>query len=111
MPWTSGGAAVNIEAKQTGVTDGVRAIASVATGAWRRTWAKASGCSAVIRAPIPSAAKISPRAIDDSRPSTDSRPSMDSRATSVNGGDVHAEGGATPKSRQTVGVTEASDAR
>jgi len=59
MPWVSGGAPVNIDAKQTGVTEGITAHASTDVGAWRATGSKASAYERARCAPIASVANTS----------------------------------------------------
>src|ERR1043166_5804311 len=54
MPCVSGGAPVNIDAKQTGVTEGITAHASTDVGAWRATGSKASAYERTRCAPIAS---------------------------------------------------------
>src|SRR5262245_11626113 len=99
MPWVSGGAPVNIDAKQTGVTEGITAHASTDVGAWRATGSKASAYERTMCAPIGSAENTSAfvtvrRAANE--------------ATSLNGGATQSAGLGIPKSSHTVLVTDAT---
>src|ERR1051325_3822708 len=78
MPWISGGAPVNIDAKQTGVTEGITANASTDVGAWGGTASKASAHAGT------------------------------SAAASLNGGATHWTGLGIPKRSHTVLVTDAT---
>src|SRR5262245_39320286 len=99
MPWVSGGAPVNIDAKQTGVTEGITAHASTDVGAWRATGSKASAYERTMCAPIASAANTS--AFVTVRRAANA-------ATSLNGGATQSAGLGIPKSSHTVLVTDAT---
>src|ERR1044071_5546977 len=81
IPCVSGGAPVNIDAKQTGVTEGITADASTDVGAWRETGSNASAYEWTRCAPIASAANTS--ALVTVRPAA-------SLLTSLNGGATQA---------------------
>src|SRR5215468_10554143 len=99
MPWVSGGAPVNIDAKQTGVTEGITAYASTDVGAWHATGSKASAYERTRCAPIASAANTS--AFVTVRRAANA-------ATSLNGGATQSAGLGIPKRSHTVLVTDAT---
>jgi hypothetical protein len=99
IPWVSGGAPVNIDAKQTGVTEGITAHASTEVGAWRATVSKVSAYERTRCAPIASAANTS--AFVTVRRAANA-------ATSLNGGATHWAGLGIPKRSHTVLVTDAT---
>src|SRR5262252_6956909 len=99
MPWMSGGAPVNIDAKQTGVTEGITAYASTDVGAWRASGSKASAYERTRCAPIASAANTS--AFVTVRRAANA-------ATSLNGGATQSAGLGIPKRSHTVLVTDAT---
>src|ERR1041384_858272 len=99
IPWVSGGAPVNIDAKQTGVTEGITAHASTEVGAWRATRSKVSAYERTRCAPIASAANTS--AFVTVRRAANA-------ATSLNGGATHWTGLGIPKRSHTVLVTDAT---
>src|SRR5215475_14485695 len=99
MPWVSGGAPVNIDAKQTGVTEGITAHASTDVGAWRANGSKTSAYERTRCAPIASAANTS--AFVTVRFAANA-------ATSLNGGATQSAGLGIPKRSHTVLVTDAT---
>ena len=90
---------MNIDAKQTGVTEGITAHASTDVGAWRETGSKASAYERTRCAPIASAANTS--AFVTVRRAANA-------ATSLNGGATQSAGLGIPKRSHTVLVTDAT---
>jgi hypothetical protein len=90
---------VNIDAKQTGVTEGITAHASTDVGAWRATGSKAPAYERTRCAPIASAANTS--AFVTVRRAANA-------ATSLNGGATQSAGLGIPKRSHTVLVTDAT---
>lgn len=90
---------MNIDAKQTGVTEGITAEASTHAGACRMIGSKASGYERTMCAPIASAANTS--ALVTVRRAAKA-------ATSLNGGAIHSAGLGIPKRSHTVLVTDAT---